>query len=173
MGGRAVSAHEKLLRDWEKNAVRHESASFHILHRLRTVDDPGAVDALARAVHAEVFGQIDCTRCANCCKTASPGLGDAEVDRIAAWLDRPREAVIADFLEPYPADGRFRMRTIPCPFLGPDDRCTIYEVRPDACRNYPNTDRGGFTQRPRQHTWNTRTCPAVYHIVRRICEQLF
>jgi hypothetical protein len=42
------------------------------------------------------------------------------------------------FIEKYQKD-----RRTPCPFLGNDKNCTIYPVRPDACRAYPlDTDLG-------------------------------
>jgi Fe-S-cluster containining protein len=37
-------------------------------------------------------------------------------------------------------------RQQPCPFLGVDNYCSIYEVRPKACREYPHTDRDKFHQ---------------------------
>lgn len=57
------------------------------------------------------------------------------------------------------------MKETPCPFLGEDDRCTIYDVRPEDCRHFPHTDKKHFTQRVYQHASNTQVCPAVYYIV--------
>ncbi len=37
----------------------------------------------------------------------------------------------------------------PCPFLGDDNYCSVYEARPKACREYPHTDRkNGAGHRP-------------------------
>jgi Fe-S-cluster containining protein len=158
--------HDALVREWQQNAARREDSNFRFLRSLKMADDPDAVDALARAAHAEVFSRIDCTRCANCCKTMPPGLTDDDIARIAASLDLTSADFIARYLTMDRAEGGYLMKAVPCPFLGADDRCTIYEVRPADCRSYPNTDREGFSGRSYQHTSNTLTCPAVYHIVK-------
>ena len=33
---------------------------------------------------------------------------------------------------------------LPCPFLAEDGRCTVYEVRPRDCAEYPHTQKKGF-----------------------------
>jgi Fe-S-cluster containining protein len=164
-----LADHDALLANWKKNAARRENANFRFLRRLKMVDDPDEIDALAHELHAEVFGRIDCTRCANCCKTMPPGLNDQDIERIAARQNMTRQAFIDAFLQVDPeSPAEFLMKTIPCPFLGADDRCTIYDVRPESCRRFPNTDQEGFIGRSYQHTANTLTCPAVYHIVQRM-----
>jgi Fe-S-cluster containining protein len=161
------SAHDRMMRDWRVNAARREEAHFRFLRGLKLLHDD-EVDGLAHKLHAEVFAQIDCTRCANCCKTAAVSLDDEDIDRIAGWLGVERDAFIAAYLQPYPVEGRYHMRAQPCPLLGADDRCTVYEVRPACCRSYPNTDQEGFSSRVYQHASNSVICPAVYHIVKRM-----
>lgn len=53
----------------------------------------------------------------------------------------------------------------PCPFLGSDNYCSIYEARPKACREYPHTDEGTFSRNLRLHQPNAHYCPAVFHIL--------
>lgn len=79
-----------------------------------------------------------CHRCfAACCRQnghefAARLQGDTEWRRFAAFaVDVPirRDGrVVVERVLPY-RDGK-------CQFLGPDDRCTIYEVRPLACRQF-------------------------------------
>ena len=57
------------------------------------------------------------------------------------------------------------MKALPCPFFGADNRCTIYEVRPADCVEYPHTDKEGFTFRTHGHANNALVCPAVFYIV--------
>ncbi len=38
-------------------------------------------------------------------------------------------------------DGDKVFKAMPCPFLGDDNLCSIYDVRPKACREFPHTDR--------------------------------
>jgi uncharacterized protein len=161
--------HDALVRDWQRNAARREKANFRFVRSLKLVDDPDEIDSLAREQHADVFARIDCTRCANCCKTLAPGLTSEDIERIAAHLNLSREVFLATYLTVSP-NGNYQMKEVPCPFLGRDDRCTIYDVRPECCRTYPNKDKEGFIWRTYQHLSNTLTCPAVYHIVKQMRE---
>jgi Fe-S-cluster containining protein len=163
--------HDALVNDWRRNAARHEDRNFRFLRSLKMVSDPVRIDDLARALHQDAFGRIDCTRCANCCKTMQPGLTEEDVDRIAGHLGLGRDAFVATYLEPDPEEGGHRTKTSPCPFLGGDDRCTIYEVRPQACREFPHTDKEGFIWRTYLHAANTLSCPAVYFIVKPMRDQ--
>ena len=93
-----------------------------------------------RQVRVAVLGASPCERCvAACCKQnghefAALLQGDDEVRRFGAFST---EATFRDAAEGHPrvervlpyVDGR-------CRFLGPDDRCTIYEDRPRACRRF-------------------------------------
>ena len=46
----------------------------------------------------------------------------------------------AEFLQ-VDEDGDKVFKSMPCPFLGGDNLCSIYDVRPKACREFPHTDR--------------------------------
>jgi uncharacterized protein len=157
--------HDTLLQDWRQNAAREDDSNHRFLISLKMVGHPERVDAQARELHEDAFARIDCTRCANCCKTMQPGFTAEDVARIAARLGMTREEFVSAYLE---ADqwGDLQTRTTPCPFLGEDDRCRIYEVRPEACRGFPHTDKEGFIWRSHQHAANTLTCPAAYHVVK-------
>jgi Fe-S-cluster containining protein len=157
-----------MLRSWRENAAREEDANFRFLRSLKMVSDPARLDSQARELHQEVFASIDCTRCANCCKTMQPAFTDEDIESIAAHLGMSPEAFVAAHLEVDPEEGGHRTKAAPCPFLGGDDRCTIYAVRPQACREFPHTDKEGFIWRVYLHTANTLSCPAVYHLVKRL-----
>lgn len=164
--------HDALVRDWQQNAKRTEDADFRFLRSLKMVSEPEAIDALAGELHAEAFARVDCTRCANCCKTMQPAFTDEDIGRIAGHLGLDRDVFAATYLEADPDEGGQRTKSMPCPFLGQDERCTIYAVRPQACREFPHTDKEGFVWRTYLHSANSQTCPAVYHIVRRMRRRL-
>ena len=69
------------------------------------------------------------------------------------------------YVSPEHKNDVYTFRQKPCPFLGVDNRCTIYEVRPDCCREYPHTDKEGFVFRTILHANNAKQCPAVFWIV--------
>jgi Fe-S-cluster containining protein len=91
-----------------------------------------------RRVRVAIVGASPCGACAaNCCKQNGHEFavllrGD-EVRRFAAFsthvrIERAPGDLVTERVLPY-ADGR-------CQFLGPDDRCTIYEDRPASCREF-------------------------------------
>ena len=69
------------------------------------------------------------------------------------------------YLDADDEDGPYKARQKPCPFLGEDDCCKIYDVWPTVCREYPHTDKEGFTFRTMGVANNTLVCPAVFWIV--------
>lgn len=130
---------------------------------------PKQLDKTVSQLHDEVFEEIDCLVCANCCKTTSPIFIDKDIERIARHFgQRP-----AEFVEQYlhmDEDGDYVLNESPCAFLGEDNYCSIYEVRPRACREYPHTNRKNFHQILDLTLKNTAVCPAVFEVVRRLRE---
>ena len=53
----------------------------------------------------------------------------------------------------------------PCQFLGNDNLCTVYEVRPASCAEYSHTDKPEFASRTYLHADNALHCPAVFYII--------
>jgi Fe-S-cluster containining protein len=66
-------------------------------------------------------------------------------------------------------DGDLVLQSAPCPFLDlGDHRCSIYEDRPAACREYPHTDRKHMAAILPLTARNAHVCPAVAEIALRI-----
>ena len=153
----------ELIAEWQQNAERKEDANFDFLNWLKWHKSQNQVDATAKESHTEVFARIDCTKCANCCKTISPRVEAADSKRISAALGISETEFIEQYLR-LDDENQYEMNALPCPFLA-DDKCSIYDVRPKDCREYPHTNKTDFTQRRFLHTANTTACPAVYHIL--------
>ena len=132
---------------------------------------PKQLDGIMQELHQETFSRIDCLECANCCKTTGPLFTEQDIRRISRHLRiKP-----ADFTETYlrvDEDGDYVLQTVPCPFLGADNYCSLYEVRPKACREYPHTDRRKFHQIHNLTLKNTAICPAAFRIVEALKERL-
>jgi Fe-S-cluster containining protein len=128
---------------------------------------PTNLDSLVHELHEEVFEETDCLSCANCCKTTSPIFKQKDIERLApSFKLKP-----GDFIQKYlfmDEDGDYVHKGPPCPFLGQDNYCSVYEVRPDACRQYPHTDRKRFHEILNLTIKNTFVCPAAYEIVERM-----
>ncbi len=129
--------------------------------------NPRKLDEQFHQLHDEVFDEIDCLKCANCCKTTSPVFKDRDIDRLAAHLRiKPGE-----FIEKYlflDSDHDYVLKSSPCAFLQPDNTCIVYDERPRACREYPHTDRKKMTSLLNLTYKNTLVCPAVLQIIERL-----
>lgn len=69
-------------------------------------------------------------------------------------------------------DGDKIFQCMPCPFLGADNLCDVYDVRPKACREFPHTDRKKFLQINHLTLKNTLICPATYLFVEKLRERV-
>ena len=154
---------QDIVDDWKANAERNFDRNFNFIHRLKMKSDR-VVDRVAHRLHEEAFSIIDCTQCANCCKESSPLFRKSDVRRIAEHLGVTPDDFKAMYLKA-DEDGDLVPKTLPCPFLGTDNRCTVYEVRPRDCAEYPHTQKKGFTYRTHGIASNSLTCPAVFYIV--------
>ncbi len=125
---------------------------------------PKKLDYLMQELHEEEFKRTDCLECANCCKTTGPLFTDKDVTRIAKHFKIKEQAFISQFLK-IDEDNDYVLQSVPCTFLGADNYCSIYEVRPKACREFPHTDRKKFQQISNLTLKNVAICPAAYNIV--------
>jgi hypothetical protein len=130
---------------------------------------PKDLDERFHDLHNNVFREINCLNCANCCKTTSPIFRDVDIDRLAKHLGVKPGQLIGDHLH-LDHEGDYVLNVAPCPFLGPDNYCSVYEARPRACREYPHTDRKNMLQILPLTLRNTLVCPAVGEVMRRMRE---
>lgn len=130
-------------------------------------DPPKQLDEKFHALHQETFESIDCLQCANCCKTTSPIFLMHDIKRLAKAL----KMSVKDFMVTYltmDEDDDFVLTQAPCPFLEKDNTCNVYEDRPNACREYPHTNRKNMRDILDLTFHNTLVCPAVSDIVQRL-----
>ena len=115
-------------------------------------------------LHHEEFERTDCLECANCCKTTGPLFTKADIERISKFFRQKPQAFIDDYLR-IDEENDYVFQSLPCPFLGADNYCSIYDVRPKACREFPHTDRKKFQQISNLTLKNVAICPAAFNIV--------
>lgn len=129
--------------------------------------DTRRVDELFHSAHHDVFQQLDCLQCANCCKTTSPIFYQNDIERAAKALRMKPGEFVTKYLR-IDEDNDYVLRSAPCPFLDGENYCSIYDDRPKACREYPHTDRKKVVQIMELTHKNTMVCPAVLEIVERL-----
>lgn len=129
--------------------------------------DARELDEHIHQLHEEVFQEVDCLTCANCCKTTSPIFYQTDIERVAKALKMKPGSFIEKYLK-VDEDGDHVLKSSPCPFLDSENYCRVYEARPKACREYPHTDRKKMVQIMDLTYKNTLVCPAVLEIVERL-----
>jgi uncharacterized protein len=157
---------QALLKSLEERARKRSKEDIKYLRRLRD-KNPKKLDAMFSRLHDEVFAEMNCLECANCCRTISPRFLKRDIERIAKFLNMHPKTFRLRYLE-LDEDDDWVLTKSPCPFLGDDNYCSIYDVRPKSCAEYPHTNvknmRGHLTTARK----NLPICPAVFEIVGRI-----
>ena len=151
---------EDVLHNWEKKSSENQKKYKRFLER----PDKNKVLKALPVLHDEAFSKINCLECANCCRNYSPRFKTPDVKRISRLLQL-RES---DFIEKYlkvDEEGDYVAKTLPCPFLGDDNFCSIYEDRPSDCRRFPYTDEDFIIKRQPMVLKNSSFCPITYFVL--------
>ena len=122
-----------------------------------------------QSLHDEAFSKIDCLTCANCCKNHSPRFKAPDIKRIARYLKIKESTFIHTYLN-LDEDGDYVVKKSPCTFLGKDNACSIYNVRPSDCARYPYTNEDVLLKRPLTTLTNSTICPAVYYVLEKLTQ---
>jgi Fe-S-cluster containining protein len=76
-----------------------------------------------------------------------------------------KESVFIDTYLDVDEEGDFVVKKTPCPFLGADNYCSIYEVRPSDCARFPYTNEDVLIKRQALTLKNATFCPIVVHVL--------
>ena len=161
----------KLILDELPLKAKKRQAENTAFFRQLAAKQPALVDSTFQEIHETVFAEIDCLECGNCCRSLGPRISDADIRRVSAALKMKSSAFVQKYLH-LDEDNDYVFQSMPCPFLGEDNYCSIYENRPKACRDYPHTDRRRMQQILQLTLKNTYTCPAVFEITERLKRKL-
>ena len=151
---------DSVLTNWQKKSADRQKLYKQYLQRAKKNDVLKQLPDL----HEEAFSKIDCLQCAACCKNYSPRFKTPDIKRISKLL-RMKEG---EFVETYlreDEDGDFVLQQLPCPFLGADHYCSIYEDRPSDCHRFPYTDEDIIIKRQPLTLKNATFCPITYYVL--------
>ncbi len=154
-----------LLTNWQKKSGERQKIYKQFLQRA----DKNVVLKQLPTLHEEAFEKIDCLKCANCCKNYSPRFKTPDVKRIAKHL-RLKESVFIETYLKVDEEGDFVAKSTPCPFLGDDNYCSIYDQRPSDCHRFPYTDEDVFIKRKELTQKNSTFCPITYYVLEKLIE---
>ena len=152
--------------NWKKKSLEKQKEYKRFLQRA----EKNKVLKKLPGLTTEAFEKIDCLKCAQCCKNYSPRFKTPDIKRISKSL-RMRESEFIDTYLNVDEEGDFVVKSTPCPFLGSDNYCSIYEVRPSDCRRFPYTDEDILLKRPQLTLKNSTFCPITYYVLERLLEE--
>ncbi|MFM2360085.1 MAG: hypothetical protein RLY16_2078 [Bacteroidota bacterium] len=156
---------EELFTNWEKKSAEKQKQYKSYLQRANKNKVLKALPDL----HEAAFEKVDCLTCGNCCKGYSPRFKTPDIKRIAKYLKMKDGDLINEYLR-VDEDGDYVMRKAPCSFLGEDNYCSIYDVRPSDCQRFPYTDEDVIVRRQPLTLKNSTFCPAVYYVLEKLLE---
>lgn len=149
----------------ERYSRHNEAEDFRFRVKLKGHIDLSdkELDAIVRETADEIWKQIDCTTCANCCKTLQVVVDNKDIARLAARFNLSPRAFSKRYIR-VAEDTTKIIASTPCPFLGEDNRCTVYEDRPKACRDFPYLHEDHFRSRSLGMIINASLCPIVFNV---------
>ena len=156
---------QDILHNWQKKSSERQKLYKQFLQNA----EKNKVLKQLPALHEKVFEKIDCLQCANCCKNYSPRFKTPDIKRISKHLKMKESVFIETYLE-VDEDGDFVAKTKPCPFLGTDNYCSIYEVRPSDCVRFPYMDDDFMLKRTPLALKNSTFCPITYYVLEKLIE---
>ena len=152
---------------WQKNSADKQKRFKHFLQKA----DKNKILKQLPSLHKEAFEKVNCLNCASCCKNYSPRFKTPDIKRISKHLKMRESSFIDSYLK-VDNDGDFVVRSTPCAFLGTDNFCSIYDVRPSDCVRFPYTDEDVIIKRQQLTLKNATFCPITYHVLERLTEDL-
>lgn len=155
------------LHNWQKKSREKQKLFRNFLARA----DKNKVLKQLPELHEEAFKKVDCLQCAACCKNYSPRFKTPDIKRISRYKGMKESEFIETYLR-VDEDGDFVVKSTPCPFLGSDNFCSIYEERPSDCARFPYTDEDVIVRRQQLTLKNASFCPITFYVLDQLVEKM-
>ena len=149
--------------NWQKRSEEQQKKYKQLLQR----PDRKKILSILPELNDQAFEKIDCLQCAACCKNYSPRFKTPDIKRIAKRLKMKEGQFIETYLR-LDKDGDYVTRSLPCPFLGADNYCGIYEDRPSDCHRFPYTGEDVLIDRPAITLKNVSFCPITFYVMEKL-----
>lgn len=158
------------LRSFKQKVVYNKKAFKRYLGKLEKKAPKNLYKTMV-GINTEVWNEIDCLSCANCCKKMTPTFTDKDIKRIALHLSMTTTEFKDKWLYYDKKDGDWMNKKQPCQFLDlKTNMCSIYEVRPADCAGFPHFTKKTPVQYLHVHQQNIEYCPATYRMVEKLME---
>lgn len=156
------------LRSFKKKVKLNKNRLKRFLTRLEK-KPPRGLDKITLALEPEIWKEVDCLTCANCCKKMTPTYTKADIKRISTHFNQTPQEFTDKWLIYEKKDKDWQNKKQPCQFLNlADNKCSIYEIRPLDCSGFPHLPRKKMVDYMHVHKQNIEYCPATYRLVERL-----
>jgi Fe-S-cluster containining protein len=160
------------LRSFKQRVRRRKTLFRRFLTKLEK-DPPKKLDQLTAVAEREIWNEVSCLNCANCCKVMTPTYTLKDMKRISLHLGITVQQFKDKWLYKEEGTGDWINRNTPCQFLDiKTNMCTIYEVRPADCAGFPHLPKMKMVGYMHIHKQNLEYCPATYRMVEKMMEKL-
>ena len=145
-----------------RRAHQKKKALAFFLKRLKK-KDPKNILALTKKADAIMWTEVDCLECANCCKTMTPTFKKSEIKRISERVGMSYDQYFKKYLKVDADTNDIVNINTPCQHLRKDNKCSVYDIRPEDCSGFPHTRRRDFWHQVEEGTYinNSPRCPAT------------
>jgi len=132
---------------------------------------PRGIDKITPVIEKEVWAEVDCLSCANCCKRMTPTFTKQDLKRISAHFGLSVEEFIKKWLKK-DSNKDWINKTEPCQFLNlSNNKCSIYAIRPLDCSGFPHLSKKKWSEYAHVHKQNIDYCPATFKMVSKMVER--
>jgi len=156
---RRASAKKKALTKDLRAVVKNKPAGF--LKEVKAATD-------------ETWKEISCVACGHCCMEMTPTWKKSEIKRVAAHVGMTSAQYYEKYLYTEEMTGDIMNDSTPCQhFDKKKGLCTIYEIRPADCAEFPHFHRKDFADQVEEvFLPNMVRCPATLVMVEKITERM-
>jgi len=155
-----------------KQIVRHNKRRIKSFLTKLEKQPPRGLDQMAADADKQVWKELNCLDCANCCKTMSPTYTKKDMQRISKHLGMSEKAFKEKWLYK-DKTGDWMNKKQPCQFLDlSTNMCKIYSVRPLDCAGFPHLTKKKMVDYMHVHKQNIEYCPATYSMVEKMMERV-
>ncbi len=155
-----------------RSKLAHHRKSFRQFLNKTEKNTPKGIDQLTPVLAKEVWAEVDCLSCANCCKKMTPTFTEKDLKRISAHFKQTPEEFKKQWLKK-DSNKDLVNKTQPCQFLNlEDNKCSIYAIRPEDCSGFPHLTKRKWEEYAYIHKQNIDYCPATFRLVEKMMEKV-